>query len=73
LFPIHLVLRLVFIAGLLFVFGDRDNLVGDPQKATALVQDIPDVRVEVVNAGHLMGAELSAQVNESILAFFTQD
>lgn len=54
----------------LFVFGDRDNLVGDPQKATVLVKDIPEVRVEVVNAGHLMGAELSAQVNALIIEFF---
>ena len=42
---------------MLFVFGKRDNLVGDPEAARALVQDIPNVRVEVVDAGHLMSAE----------------
>ena len=41
-----------------FVFGERDNLVGDPEAASALVQDIPDVQVQVVDAGHLMGAEI---------------
>jgi pimeloyl-ACP methyl ester carboxylesterase len=57
----------------LFVLGERDNLVGDPARATALVQDIPDVRVEVVDAGHLMGAEKPELVNGLILNFFGQD
>jgi pimeloyl-ACP methyl ester carboxylesterase len=55
----------------MFVFGERDNLVGDPETARALVQDIPDVRVEIVEAGHLMGAEIPAQVNALIKEFFT--
>ena len=50
----------------LFVFGERDNLVGDPEAATALVQDIPNARVEVVNAGHLMAGEVPEQVNALI-------
>jgi pimeloyl-ACP methyl ester carboxylesterase len=54
----------------MFVFGERDNLVGDPEAATALVQDIPDVRVEIVAAGHLMGGEKPEQVNALILEFF---
>jgi pimeloyl-ACP methyl ester carboxylesterase len=54
----------------LFVFGERDNLVGDPEAAKALVQDIPDVRVEVVEAGHLVGGEQPEQVNALILEFF---
>jgi len=56
----------------LFVFGERDNLVGDPEAARALVQDIPDVRVEVVKAGHLMGGEQPEQVNALILEFFKE-
>ena len=56
----------------LFVFGERDNLVGDPEAARALVQDIPDVRVEVVEAGHLMGGEKPEQVNALILEFFEE-
>jgi pimeloyl-ACP methyl ester carboxylesterase len=54
----------------LFVFGKRDNLVGDPQAASRLVQDIPDVIVEILDAGHLMGAELPEQSNQLILDFF---
>ena len=54
----------------LFVFGERDNLVGNPEAARALVQDIPNVRVEVVEAGHLMGGEQPEQVDALILEFF---
>ena len=54
----------------LFVFGERDNLVGDPQKAKALVQDIPHVEVEIVKAGHLMGGEIPEQINRIITDFF---
>jgi pimeloyl-ACP methyl ester carboxylesterase len=53
----------------LFIFGTRDNLVGDPQAATELVQDIPDVKVEIVEAGHLMGGELPDECNQLILDF----
>lgn len=54
----------------LFIFGERDNLVGNPQAAKTLVQDIPDVQVEVVEAGHLMGGELPEVCNQLILDFF---
>ncbi len=53
----------------LFVFGERDNLVGDPEAARALVQDIPNVRVETLDAGHLMTAEMPEQSNQLILDF----
>jgi pimeloyl-ACP methyl ester carboxylesterase len=56
----------------LLVLGERDNLVGDPARATALVQDIPDIRVEVLDTGHLIGAEAPDQVNALIRQFFEQ-
>jgi pimeloyl-ACP methyl ester carboxylesterase len=56
----------------LFVFGKRDNLVGDPEAAKALVQDVPNVRVEILDAGHLMGGEKPEQVNALILEFFEE-
>jgi len=56
----------------LFIFGRRDNLVGDPQKAESGVQDIPDVRVEIVDAGHLMAAEIPDEINSYILSFFQE-
>jgi pimeloyl-ACP methyl ester carboxylesterase len=54
----------------LFIFGTRDNLVGDPEAATALVQDIQNVQVEIVAAGHLMGGEIPEECNQLILDFF---
>ncbi|MFN2279356.1 MAG: alpha/beta fold hydrolase [Candidatus Promineifilaceae bacterium] len=54
----------------LFVFGEKDNLVGDPQAARELVQDISDAQVEIVDAGHLMAAERPEEVNDLVIAFF---
>ena len=56
----------------LFVFGERDNLVGDPEAAKVLVQDISNVRVEVVEAGHLMGGEQPEQVDALITGIFEE-
>jgi pimeloyl-ACP methyl ester carboxylesterase len=56
----------------MFVFGERDNLVGDTKAASELVQDVPDVRVEIVNAGHLMAAEQPGEVNGLITDFFKE-
>ena len=49
----------------------RRNLcnVGDPARATALVQDVPAIRVEVLDTGHLIGAERPEQVNAMIIEF----
>ena len=54
----------------MFIFGTRDNLVGIPQATQALVQDIPDVQVEIVEAGHLMGGENPEECNRLIMDFF---
>jgi pimeloyl-ACP methyl ester carboxylesterase len=62
--------RQSFQMPVMFIFGERDNLVGDPETAKALVQDIPDVRVEIVEAGHLMGGEIPEVCNQLILDFF---
>ncbi len=71
--PLPTELRQSISVPILFVFGENDNLVGDPEVARALVQDMKDVRVEVVAAGHLMGAELPEQVNALILSYFDMD
>lgn len=56
----------------LFLFGARDHLVGSPSAARALVQDIPDVRVKVLDAGHLIAAERPAETDSILLAFFRE-
>jgi pimeloyl-ACP methyl ester carboxylesterase len=71
--PLSAEQRQSFKVPVMFVFGERDNLVGNPEAARALVQDIPDVRVEIVEAGHLMGAEIPERINALITEFFTGD
>ncbi len=56
----------------LMVLGTRDNLVGDPEVARELVQDIPDIRFEVLEAGHLMAGEEPEQTNALILEFLAE-
>jgi 3-oxoadipate enol-lactonase len=56
----------------LFVFGTRDNLVGDPEAARALVSDMPDASVAVVEAGHLMAVERPAEIEALILDFLAE-
>jgi pimeloyl-ACP methyl ester carboxylesterase len=57
----------------MFVFGERDNLVGDPEAAREMVQDMQDVRVEIVPAGHLMAGEIPETCNALLLDFFAED
>ena len=54
---------------MLLVLGEKDNLVGSPKNSKTLAQNIPDARVEVVNTGHLIGAEQPEQVNTLIIEF----
>ena len=56
----------------LLVLGEKDNLVGDPENAKTLAQDIPDLRVEILDTGHLIGVEQPDQVNALIVEFFEQ-
>ncbi len=53
----------------LLLLGKRDGLVGNPENAVQLVQDIPDVQVEILDTGHLISAEKSAQFNTLVYEF----
>lgn len=52
-------------------FGTNDGVIGDADAAEALAQNIPDVEIRIVESGHVIGAELSAKVNQEILDFFS--
>ncbi len=52
--------------------GSKDKVIGDAQKAKALAENIPDVRVEIVDSGHLMGAEIPNVVNPVMVNFFQE-
>jgi pimeloyl-ACP methyl ester carboxylesterase len=54
----------------LLILGEKDNLVGDPEIARAKVQDVPNIQVDVLDSGHLIGAEQPEQVNALLTEFF---
>jgi len=54
------------------VLGEKDRLVGDPENAKIRAQLIPDLQVEVLDTGHLIGAEQPEQVNALITEFLEQ-
>ena len=51
-------------------FGTKDGVVGNAEKTKKLAQNIPNARIEIVESGHLIGAELSETVNTAIIDFF---
>ncbi len=53
----------------LLVLGSRDGLVGSPARSMKAAQDIPDIRVEVLDAGHLVSAERPEEFNRLVLDF----
>lgn len=57
----------------LLVLGQRDGLVGNPERAKKVAQGISDVRTVVVNTGHAIGVEQPDKVNAFILDFLKQN
>lgn len=53
-------------------FGTKDGVIGDALKAKTLAENIPDVEVEIVESGHVIGAERPEFVNPAILGFFQE-
>jgi pimeloyl-ACP methyl ester carboxylesterase len=56
----------------LLILGERDGLVGDPEKGRELAKNIPDVQVEILDTGHLISAEKPDQFNKIVLDFLGQ-
>lgn len=54
----------------LVFLGTKDKVIGDAEKAKTLAENIPDARVEIVESGHLIGAEVPDIVNPAMLEFF---
>ena len=50
-------------------FGTNDGVIGDAEAAKALAQNIPNVKIQVVESGHIIGAELSDRVNREVMDF----
>lgn len=53
----------------LLLLGKRDGLVGNPENTKQLVQNIPDVQVEMLDTGHLISAEKPDQFNKFVYDF----
>jgi pimeloyl-ACP methyl ester carboxylesterase len=53
-------------------FGTKDKVIKDAEKAKTLAENIPDVRVEIVESGHVIGVDLPAIVNLAMLEFFAE-
>jgi pimeloyl-ACP methyl ester carboxylesterase len=47
-------------------------VIGDAENAKTLAENIPDVRVEIVESGHMIGVELPDIVNQAMLKFFDE-
>jgi pimeloyl-ACP methyl ester carboxylesterase len=56
-------------APVLLILGDNDNLVGDPEEVKPLAQNISDIQIEILNAGHGIWIEQPEQTNSLILEF----
>jgi pimeloyl-ACP methyl ester carboxylesterase len=54
----------------LLVLGEKDNLVGDPAKVSQYAHNVPDIQIEMLDTGHLIGAEQPDKVNQLVLDFF---
>jgi pimeloyl-ACP methyl ester carboxylesterase len=57
----------------LLILGKNDNLVGDPEKVKQLARNIPDIQIEVLNAGHGIWIEQPEQVNALITEFLEEE
>ena len=56
------------VPALLFL-GTDDNLVGDPDKATAAASVMKNLRTVIVESAHLVNVEVSEEVNRGIAEF----
>lgn len=53
----------------LLFLGTEDNVVGDHEKAVENAQSFPDVQVELLDSGHLIGVEHADTVNQRMADF----
>jgi pimeloyl-ACP methyl ester carboxylesterase len=53
----------------LLFLGTKDNVVGDYEKAVDNAQRFPNVQIEVLDSGHLIGVEYADTVNKRMAEF----
>jgi pimeloyl-ACP methyl ester carboxylesterase len=53
----------------LLFLGTKDNVVGDHKKAVENAQQFPDIQIEVLDSGHLIGVEHADTANRRMVEF----
>jgi pimeloyl-ACP methyl ester carboxylesterase len=53
----------------LLILGTDDNLVGDPEKAAEHARNMTNIRIDILESGHLISMERSEEVNRLISEF----
>jgi pimeloyl-ACP methyl ester carboxylesterase len=56
----------------LLVLGDKDGLVGDPQTVIPLAENVPNINIEILPSGHLIGMEKPEETNALIMEFLSK-
>lgn len=56
----------------LLILGAKDQLVGDPGFVKPLAENVPDIRIEVLPSGHLIGGEMPEETNKLLLEFLEE-
>lgn len=54
----------------LLILGEKDNLVGDPERVKELAQNVKDIQIVVLETGHGIWIEQPDYVNNLICEFF---
>ncbi len=54
---------------ILIILGDNDKIVGKPDKIIPLAANLPEIKIEILNSGHLINIENSGEVNKLINSF----
>jgi pimeloyl-ACP methyl ester carboxylesterase len=55
----------------LLVLGTKDQLVGNPEEVKPLANNVPDIKIKVLDSAHLIGMEKTTEVNVLINHFLT--
>ena len=58
---------------ILLFLGTKDPIVGDPDLAAKAANDFPNIQIEIVESGHLIGVEKKEIVNEKLSHFLNQN
>jgi pimeloyl-ACP methyl ester carboxylesterase len=56
----------------LLLLGDDDNLVGNADRAADRAGSLPELRVETLSSGHLIGVERAEESNRLLAAFLKE-